>query len=274
MAARLIFDVGMHRGEDTDFYLRRGFEVVGVEANPFLVAEVTDRFLSHIRSGQLRIVNKAIGSKPGKARFAVNSVSSVWGTLIENFADRNAAQGFPSGYIEVECITFTEVLRQQGIPYYLKIDIEGCDMLCIEALRDFSQRPKYLSLETCATSPGYGFRDVLGELRVLRRLGYSRFKYVNQASIPGSERQLSVEGSPVVYRFPPDSSGPFGEETPGRWLRIGAAGVWGLALRAGDDVCGHSGRLYGRAGVWRLRDLRHRLTGRQDHWYDLHARLG
>ena len=29
----IIFDIGMHRGEDTDFYLKKGFTVVGVEVN-------------------------------------------------------------------------------------------------------------------------------------------------------------------------------------------------------------------------------------------------
>ena len=32
----IIFDIGMHCGEDTDFYLKKGFTVVGVEANPEL----------------------------------------------------------------------------------------------------------------------------------------------------------------------------------------------------------------------------------------------
>ena len=35
----LIMDVGMHRGEDAEFYLKKGFRVVGVEANPELVAD-------------------------------------------------------------------------------------------------------------------------------------------------------------------------------------------------------------------------------------------
>lgn len=33
----LIYDVGLHRGEDTDFYLKKGFHVVALEANPELV---------------------------------------------------------------------------------------------------------------------------------------------------------------------------------------------------------------------------------------------
>jgi hypothetical protein len=30
----LIFDIGAHRGEDTEYYLRRGFRVVAVECEP------------------------------------------------------------------------------------------------------------------------------------------------------------------------------------------------------------------------------------------------
>ncbi|HEY2645786.1 MAG TPA: FkbM family methyltransferase [Candidatus Acidoferrales bacterium] len=273
MPGKAIFDVGMHQGEDTEFYLRRGFAVLGVEANPFLVAALKKKFRPYLESGQLRIVDKAINSKPGKARFSINTENSVWGTLSDAFADRNSRGGFASEEIEVDCITFDELLQKYGVPYYLKIDIEGCDILCVQALRGVSTRPKYISIESSATSPGCGFRDVLAELALLRELGYSHFKYVDQAQIPGSERRLVREGPAVTYKFPPDSSGPFGNETPGKWLGFGTAGAYGLALRTVDDFCGHSGRFYGRTAVWRLRALRERLTGRPDHWYDLHAKL-
>lgn len=273
-SAKLIFDVGMHRGEDTEFYLQRGFAVLGVEANPFLVAALRERFRPYIESGQLRIVGKAINSKSGRARFSINTENSVWGTLSDRFAERNSRGGFASEDVEVDCITFDELLQEHGIPYYLKIDIEGCDILCVQALRGFSARPRFISIESSATSPGCGFRDVLAELALLHGLGYSHFKYVNQAQIPGSQRRLVLEGPAATYRFPPDSSGPFGDETPGKWLRFVTAGVYGLALRTLDDFCGHSGRFYGRSAVWRLRLLRERLTGYPDHWYDLHAKLG
>jgi len=34
----LIFDIGSHKGEDTDFYLKKAFKVVAFEANPKLIA--------------------------------------------------------------------------------------------------------------------------------------------------------------------------------------------------------------------------------------------
>ena len=33
----LIFDIGMHKGEDAEFYLRKGFRVVAFEADADLV---------------------------------------------------------------------------------------------------------------------------------------------------------------------------------------------------------------------------------------------
>ena len=34
--SKVIFDLGMHNGDDTAFYLSRGFNVVALEANPAL----------------------------------------------------------------------------------------------------------------------------------------------------------------------------------------------------------------------------------------------
>ena len=34
----LIYDVGMHKGEDTELYLKKGFRVIAFEADPDLVA--------------------------------------------------------------------------------------------------------------------------------------------------------------------------------------------------------------------------------------------
>ena len=270
---KIIYDIGMNNGDDTDFYLQRGFNVVGVEANPVLVAELQERFAKEVASKRLHIVGKAISSRAGRARFAVNRVHSNFGTLHDVFVSRNDRMGCESDFIEVECVKFEEVLREYGIPYYMKIDIEGCEMLCLEALRGFVGRPTYISLESCVTTPGCSIRDTIAELRVLRTLGYSRFKYVDQALIPGSTRDLSLEGEVLTYTFPRISSGPFGEETPGTWQSVRSAAIFGMTLRVADDLCGISGRLYSSRGVWRLRRLRHRLTGHLEHWYDLHAAL-
>ena len=40
----LIFDVGLHKGEDAAYYLRKGFRVVGIDANPDLIEWNKKRF--------------------------------------------------------------------------------------------------------------------------------------------------------------------------------------------------------------------------------------
>ena len=53
---------------------------------------------------------------------------------------RNKGFGAESEEIKVESIRFVEILKKFGCPYYLKIDVEGADMLCVNALKDFDCR--------------------------------------------------------------------------------------------------------------------------------------
>ena len=56
----LIYDVGLNLGQDTDFYLKKGFRVIAFEADPDNVATCKKRFADAIESGQLIIVEGAI----------------------------------------------------------------------------------------------------------------------------------------------------------------------------------------------------------------------
>ena len=67
MAERnLIFDLGMYEGQDSRFYLSKGFRVVALEANPELCRRNAETFAAEIASGQLRIVQKALWHEAGQ----------------------------------------------------------------------------------------------------------------------------------------------------------------------------------------------------------------
>lgn len=53
--AGLVFDVGLHNGSDTAYYLHRGYDVVAVEANPRFCALAERRFAPEIAAGRLEI---------------------------------------------------------------------------------------------------------------------------------------------------------------------------------------------------------------------------
>jgi hypothetical protein len=48
------------------------------------------------------------------------------------------------------------------MPYYLKIDIEGADLLCLKALEKFEEKPKYISIEAGVTAPAIKMADIYG----------------------------------------------------------------------------------------------------------------
>ena len=57
---RLVYDIGLHKGEDADFYLKKGFSVIAFEANPSLIEYCKARFQDAVREGRLHIIEGAI----------------------------------------------------------------------------------------------------------------------------------------------------------------------------------------------------------------------
>src|SRR6266481_309562 len=189
MRENLIYDVGMHKGEDTGFYLRKGLQVVAIEANTEFCEECAQKFSAKIDSGQLRIINKAISNTVGTIDCFVNEAVSVWGTANLEWVKRNEARGTKSHPVKVEATTMKEVLREFGTPYYMKIDIEGFDFLCLEGLLGMEEKPKYVSVESSATS----IRDTFLQLALLDRLGYTKFKIVPQHEIDEQDAPIRLE---------------------------------------------------------------------------------
>jgi hypothetical protein len=117
--------------------------------------------------------------------------------------------------VTVNGIQFSDVLAEHGIPYYLKIDIEGSDLLCLRALESFPLRPKYVSIESATVR----WPDALEEFSVLRGLGYSKFKLVQQRDVPKQRcPDPPAEGRYVDHRFEKGASGLFGNELPDEWM--------------------------------------------------------
>jgi FkbM family methyltransferase len=275
MIPNLIYDVGMHDGEDTKYYLDRGFTVIGVEANPHLVASLRETFAQQIADGRLQIVDKAIASTNGKVQLAVNRVWTAFSSINPVFTKRNLAHGFGSDYIEVEAVSFSDIIEEFGMPYYLKIDIEGMDLVCVKALHHFPDRPKYLSLETAATSGVAEYYQAFSELAELWTLGYRSFKYIDQAALSKlNGRILNKEGPAEIYEHRL-GSGPFGEETSGPWLSIKQAHHRMRQLIRYQNMLGYGGRYSQYIPMRLVRRARRILKQLPSHsWYDLHARLG
>ena len=122
----LLYDVGMHKGEDTDYYLKKGFKVIAFEANPDLLAHCKNRFSKEIENGRLIIVEGAIAepslveTRRQSIKFYKNKDLTVWGTVVNDWAQRNEFLGTSNEVIEVPVVNFAQYLEKFGIPYYLE----------------------------------------------------------------------------------------------------------------------------------------------------------
>ena len=161
----LIYDVGMNHGEDTAHYLSKHFRVIGVEANPVLAKECRSRFVDALNAKRLFIEPVAVAETTGVRKFWVNETNDAFSALDQNAGTRCGA----FHVIDVPCVTFSDLLSQYGVPFYLKIDIERADINCLLSLNS-SDLPKYVSIEA----------HELEFLIILYRLGYRGFKAIDQ----------------------------------------------------------------------------------------------
>ncbi len=262
----LVFDVGLHRGEDTRFYLAKGFDVVAVEAMPDLARRAAEELRDYVTSGQLVIENVAIAEEAGPVSFYLNPASE-WGTIRADWARRNERLGSPStGSLTVPALAFGDLLERHGVPHYLKIDIEGADLLCLEAL-DSAESPTFVSIESDKIS----WAGLVHEFDVLERLGYRRFKVIGQHKVSRQRApNPAQEGHYVPWSFRHGSSGLFGAETPGRWLSRHEALAKYRLIFVRYRLYGDTGLLPRRGAAAALR-APFRLLGGSAGWFDTHA---
>lgn len=236
MQPNLIYDVGANNGEDTAFYLKKGYKVVTVEANPHLVAKLRTKFEAEIAEGNVVLCDLAISDVPGGIDFHIHETDD-WSSIDKSnrFWDGNFQT------VRVPTIKFNDLVALHGVPYYLKVDIEGGELSVFEKISDLPSLPAYLSFED-----NINLNQILA---IVKDAGYTRFKMIEQGSKPGQEVAPNppLEGKYVPFEFDGNMSGAFGKELPGEWLN--AEGI--------------------DAAVMALREEREK--GNWQGWYDIHC---
>ena len=176
-----VFDVGMHTGEDTNFYLHKGFRVIGIDANPEMIERAKRLFAKECATGQFVPVHCAISLETGPVTVHI-SEKSFWTSLNQSISTR---MGLAAHTVSVPSRTLAEITAEYGVPQYIKIDVEGYDAVAIKSLRG-SNLPEYISAEAeCAdeTSGKLSDDDAAEVLNTLYSAGYRRFKLVEQDSL-------------------------------------------------------------------------------------------
>ncbi len=212
---RLIFDIGVSQGNDLQYYLQKGFDVVGLEADPVMYDSLVRRFAREIAYGSVELMNWVAADSSGETvTFWRNQVYQQLSTL-----DRDHAQ-MAEHLVECQGRTanWRDVVGLRGVPYYCKIDIEGGESRFLRSMRGTDVLPPYISVECHSFEP----------IEVLFELGYRGFKFVNQMML--STLVSTLPNPPLEGHYVPnpdwtDASGPFGRELPDRWVDFQEAAV-------------------------------------------------
>lgn len=203
----LVYDVGANNGDDTEYYLRQGFRVVAVEANPDLAASIVDRFRVPISEGRLTVINAAVVNDDRRSTVLYVHISND--VLSTTVPPEECSTAFRP--ISVDACRLSDMISTFGDPLFVKIDVEGADKDVLSDLFKSGLRPPYLSAEAHAI-------EVFCHLVAA---GYRRFKVVEGHYTHSPYYQntaLSWNATPLDHRFAVHSSGPFGEDVPGSWM--------------------------------------------------------
>ena len=196
----LVMDLGMSEGNDTAYYLSKGFKVIGVEADTGMCEQLRARFAGEIAAGTLTVLNNAVGSTYG------DTVEIHAHSKIQYISGVSKRPDVPDEYVtyRVQTIDWRTLSAQAGIPRYLKVDVEGSEEPFLQSMLTQSEPgrlPEFMSVEC--------YR--LDLVEQLHRLGYRRFAMVDQ-NPPGGLRlaERQIEGRALASADFSHCSGPFG----------------------------------------------------------------
>jgi FkbM family methyltransferase len=211
MGQKVIYDIGANNGDDIPYYLMKADVVVAIEANPQLCEGIEARFQAEIQSGRL-ILENCVAIDQGDAGlvdFYVHTSNHVLSQMQQPSPE--VAAYFERFQLPAKPIV--SLVNRYGDPYYVKIDIEGCDGKILKALFHAGLFPPFISAESHTI-------EVFALLVAMGR--YNAFKLVDGSSVAQVyANRLIVDETKhckIPYSFPYHSAGPFGNDVDGAWM--------------------------------------------------------
>jgi FkbM family methyltransferase len=132
----LVFDIGAHAGNHVRCFSALGCRVVAVEPQPDFARLL--RLLFGRRSS-VRIVEAGVGSAPGRTRLSISDRTPTVTSLAAGWRDRRAGEpDFAHVHwnrsIDIEVTTLDSLIREHGVPAFIKIDVEGSEPAVLAGL--------------------------------------------------------------------------------------------------------------------------------------------
>lgn len=146
---KLIFDIGANKGNKVIAFTKMGYKVIALEPEKYAIQTLEYRFKNN---KNVTIVKKGVSNEEGElalhitdARSGLNTFSDKWvDSLQDNEENRwHNVNEFKETYT-VPITTLDKLFEIYGVPYFIKIDVEGFEVNVIKGMKKV---PKYLSFE-------------------------------------------------------------------------------------------------------------------------------
>lgn len=137
----LCFDIGAHRGNRTEIFLRLGAKVVAVEPQEDCIDCLQQKFQKEPR---VMLVNKGLSDKEGESTLYICEDASTISTFSDKWKwGRFSNYKWNKSKI-VPVTTLDNLIKEFGLPVFCKIDVEGFEF---QVLKGLSQPITYISFE-------------------------------------------------------------------------------------------------------------------------------
>jgi FkbM family methyltransferase len=141
----LVFDIGANVGTMTEVFSQLGANVVAVEPNSDCARHIE---LTTSRD-TVEVLRAAVGESSGLALLKISDRKDKMSTLSEEWSAAVSKEnqdyvGMWNREVTVPAVTLDALVKRYGLPFYIKIDVEGYEE---QALGGLSQLPPLLSFE-------------------------------------------------------------------------------------------------------------------------------
>lgn len=129
----IVFDIGANLGFTTQTFLDAGAEkVIAVEPDKYNIAILKRKFQ---KTPQVEIIKAAVSRHEGEAKIwlhkrdsALHTVENKWKHAIGDHCYRPT--------VTVRTITLDGMIREYGAPSYIKVDVEGHELMVLQGLSE------------------------------------------------------------------------------------------------------------------------------------------
>lgn len=202
---KTVFDIGANKGNKVKAFLEMGFKVIALEPEKKSIETLKWRFGNN---KDVTIVERGVSDSIGEvpvyiteSRSGLNTLSEKWVNSIgdENENRWHSKQQYKVSYT-IKTTTLDEIIKSYGVPYFIKIDVEGFELNVVKGL---STPPAFLSFE--CNLPEF-ISETVEILKLLKNLsGKAQFQYsiddaVESKNWMNMEEMLSIIHS-NKYRY-------------------------------------------------------------------------